>query len=80
MINFCKFTVLKKLHKNVLQFCLCNIRKNGAVSGVGSDTNNMHHGVLEGSGHPWTRLGYGQISIETATHSYEYQLLSMMTR
>ena len=33
----------------------------------------MHHGVLEGSGHPWiptwTRFGYGQISVETATHS-----------
>ena len=43
-------------------------KKNVAVTGVGSD------GVWEGSGHPWIptwiRLGYGQISIETATHSW----------
>ncbi len=35
-------------------------KKNGAVSCVGSGYPKMHS---------WSKFGYGQISIETATHS-----------
>ena len=59
-------------------------KKNGAVSRVGIDfcliwslylvKTWLHHGVCEGSSYTWitswTEFDYGQISIETATHSF----------